>query len=253
MEVVIYIFTAILCYMVSGIVHELGHIIVGLINGWKFYLLVIGPLGIKVDEQGRVKFYLEKRIAMWGGVGCTLPKQTKENSIKVWEKVLIGGPLASIVMGIIFLPLGIITAKIVFLLLGAMPLAMGIVCILPLPLKTGILYTDGGRLSRLRRGGQEADEEIALFKLTENQVIGVDFSKVDINSIESLVKSKEVGIKYYGYYYKFLYYKATSNKEKMKLVIEKILMFTYFRQMHYRMCKWILNQILLLLMFLMVI
>lgn len=166
MRIVVYIFTAILCYLASGIVHELGHIVVGLIKGWKFYLLIIGPLGITVDEGDNIKFYLEKRVIMWGGAGCTLPKEVNENNIKIWSKVLLGGPLASIIMGMIFLPVGIITGNIVFLLLGAMPLAMGIICILPLPLKTGILYTDGGRLSRLHKGGQEADEEIALFKLT---------------------------------------------------------------------------------------
>lgn len=222
MRIVVYILTAILCYLVSGIVHELGHIAVGLIKGWKFYLLIIGPLGITVDERDNIKFYLEKRVIMWGGVGCTLPKEVNENNIKIWSKVLLGGPLASIIMGIIFLPVGIITESIVFLLLGAMPLAMGIICILPLPLKTGISYTDGGRLSRLHKGGQEADEEIALFKLTENQITGGDFSKIDLNSIESLLKSKEVEINYYGYYYKFQYYKAISNIEKMKLVIEKM-------------------------------
>lgn len=222
MRIVVYIFTAILCYLASGIVHELGHIVVGLIKGWKFYLLIIGPLGITIDEGDNIKFYLEKRVIMWGGVGCTLPKEVNENNIKIWSKVLLGGPLASIIMGLIFLPVGIISGNIVFLLLGAMPLAMGIICILPLPLKTGILYTDGGRLSRLHKGGQEADEEIALFKLTENQITDGDFSKIDLNSIESLLKSKEAGINYYGYYYKFRYYKATSNTEKMKLVIEKM-------------------------------
>ena len=74
----------------------------------------------------------------------------------------------------------------------------------------------------MHKGGQEADEEIALFKLTENQITGGDFSRINLNSIESLLKSKEVGINYYGYYYKFKYYKATSNIEKMKLVIEKM-------------------------------
>ncbi|MEQ8154660.1 MAG: hypothetical protein ABRQ25_07235 [Clostridiaceae bacterium] len=222
MIIVTYILTAILCYMFSGIVHELGHITVGLIKGWKFYLLIIGPLGIRADEGNNIKFYLEKRVAMWGGVGCTLPEEINEKNIEIWSKVLLGGPLASIIMGSIFLPVGIIKANIVFLLLGAMPLAMGIICILPLPLKTGILYTDGGRWSRLHKGGQEADEEIALFKLTENQITGGDFSKIDLNSIESLIKSKEAGINYYGYYYKFQYYKATSNIEKMKLVIEKM-------------------------------
>lgn len=222
MIIAIFILTAILCYLVSGIVHELGHIVVGLIKGWRFYLLVIGPLGITIDERNNLKFYLEKQVTMWGGVGCTLPKEADENNIEIWSKVLLGGPLASIIMGVIFLPLGVISKNIVFLLLGAMPLAMGIVCILPLPLKTGILYTDGGRWSRLHKGGQETDEEIALFKLIENQITGSDFSKVDLNSIESLLKSKDVSINYYGYYYKFQYYKATSNKEKMKLVIEKM-------------------------------
>ncbi|MFL0252020.1 site-2 protease family protein [Clostridium neuense] len=222
MLIINFILTSILCYFISGIVHELGHIIVGLINGWKFYLLIVGPLGITRNEHNSIKFYFEKHAAMWGGVSCTLPKEANENNIKIWSKVLLGGPLASIIMGIIFLPLSIITKNIVFLLLGAMPLGMGIICILPLPLKTGILYTDGGRWSRLHKGGQEAAEEIALFKLTENQIICRDFSKIDLNSIESLLKSNDIVINYYGYYYKFQYYKATSNKEKMELVIAKM-------------------------------
>ncbi|MFZ7119881.1 MAG: site-2 protease family protein [Eubacteriaceae bacterium] len=222
MEIGIYILISILCYLVSGIIHELGHIIVGLINGWKFHLLVIGPIGVKSDEHGKINFYLEKRTVMWGGVGCVLPQEVKEDNIKIWSKVLLGGPFASIAMGIIFLPFGIITENIVLLLLGAMPLAMGIVCILPVPLKTGILYTDGGRWSRLHKGGQEADEEVALFKLTENQFACGDLSKIDINIIEPLLKSKEVGINYYGYYYKYKYYEAISNKEKMEFIIEEM-------------------------------
>jgi len=67
-----------------------------------------------------------------------------------------------------------------------------------------------------------SNNPIALFKLTEIQITGNDFSKVDFNSIESLIKSTEVGIKYYGYYYNFQYYKALSNEEKMELAIEKM-------------------------------
>lgn len=222
MGVAIYILTAILCYFISAIIHELGHIFVGLLNGWRFYMLVIGPLGIKADQSGRITFYLEKQIALWGGVGGTLPRYPKEDNIKVWSKILLGGPIASIVMGIIFLPVGIITENLAFLLLGAMPVGMGIMCVLPLPLKTGILYTDGGRWSRLHKGGQEADEEIALFRLTENEATGGDFSQIDLNSIKPLIQSKEVGIMYYGYYYFFRYYKAISNKEKMQSAIEKM-------------------------------
>src|SRR6056297_1656258 len=222
MEIIVYILISVLCYVVSGIVHELGHIIIGLMNGWKFSLVILGPLGLKVDENGHIKVYFEKRISLWGGVGGTLPKEMKEDNIKIWSKILLGGPLASIIMGVIFLPLGIIKENIIFLLLGAMPLAMGIVSILPLPLKTGILYTDGGRWSRLHKGGQEADEEIALFKFTEYQITTEDFSKLDVNCIDSLLKSKELSINYYGYYYKFQYYKAISNEEKMNFFIQEM-------------------------------
>jgi len=211
-----------LSYVVSGIVHELGHIIIGLMNGWKFSLFILGPLGLKVDENGHIKAYFEKRISLWGGVGGTFPKEIKEDNIKIWSKILLGGPLASIIMGAIFLPLGIIKDNIIFILLGAMPLAMGIVSILPIPLKTGILYTDGGRLIRLNKGGQEADEENALFKLTEYQNISGDFSKFDINCIDPLLRSKDISINYYGYYYKFQYYKEISDKEKMNFFIKKM-------------------------------
>src|SRR6056297_986158 len=222
MEIIVYILISVLCYVVSGIVHELGHIIIGLMNGWKFSLVILGPLGLKVDENGHIKAYFEKRISLWGGVGGTFPKEIKEDNIKIWSKILLGGPLASIIMGAIFLPLGIIKDNIIFILLGAMPLAMGIVSILPIPLKTGILYTDGGRLSRLNKGGQEADEEIALFKLTEYQNISGDFSKFDINCIDPLLKSKDISINYYGYYYKFQYYKEIFDKEKMNFFIKKM-------------------------------
>jgi len=222
MEVAIYILIAILCYLISGLVHELGHVIVGLANGWKFYLLVIGPLGIKTDDKGKIKVYFEKQMVMWGGVGGTLPQNTNVDNIKIWSNVLLGGPLASIVMGVVFLPLGIITKNIVLLLLGAMPLGMGIMCALPLPIKTGILFTDGGRWSRLHKGGQEADEEIALFKLTENEFIGGDFLNNDLKSIESLIKSKEMNIQYYGYYYEYHYHKSRNNEENMELAVRNM-------------------------------
>jgi hypothetical protein len=222
MEIVIYIISAILCYLISGIVHELGHIIVGLANGWKFSLLVIGPLGIKADEKGKINIYLEKQFVLWGGVGCTIPKNANTDNIKIWSHVLLGGPLASIVMGIIFLPIGIITQNIVLLLLGAMSLGMGIICILPLPLKTGITYSDGARWSRLRKEGQEADEEIALFKLMENEITGGNFLGIDLKSIETLIKSKELEIQYYGYYCKFKYFKARKNEIEMRSAIKEI-------------------------------
>lgn len=219
-DIVLYILSCIICYFISGIVHELGHIIVGLANGWKFYLLIIGPLGIKTDEYGKIKLYFEKQVMLWGGVGGTFPTESSDKNIKIWSRVLLGGPIASLVMGAIFLPLGIVTGNLFLILLGVMPLGMGIICILPLPLKTGITYTDGGRWSRLHKSGQEAEEEIALFKLTEIGMTGSNYEAINPTHIEALIKSNELGIRYYGYYYKFKYYKTKANDNECVLALE---------------------------------
>ncbi len=222
MEFINYILTSILSYFIAGVIHELGHIFVGLANGWKFWLLVIGPLGIKADDNDKIKFYFEKNIALWGGVGGTIPKTANKNNIKIWSKVLLGGPLASIIMGIIFLPIGVMMDNLFLILLGAMALGMGIVSGLPLPLKTGILFVDGKRWYRLSHGGQEADEEIALFNIVEHINTGGKYSSIKLSSIEALINSKEVGIQYYGYYSKYQYYKELKEEVEMIEAFEKM-------------------------------
>lgn len=220
MEVLVYILTALLCYWIAGLIHEMGHIIIGLIYGWKFTLLVIGPIGLKVNETGKLQFYLEKRLVLWGGVGGTMPREVNVNNSQIWGKILLGGPLISILSGIFFLPFGIIEKNMMLLLLGAMSLGMGIMCVLPLPIKTGITYSDGMRWSRLHKKGQEADEEIALFKLAENEITGNDISALDQRQMEPLIKSKEAEFRYYGYYYFYQYHKSNKNDIEMQAALQ---------------------------------
>lgn len=220
MKILIFIIIAILCYWVSGIIHELGHIVVGLVNGWKFYMLTVGPFGLKADKNGKIKVYFEKHIMSWGGVGSTLPQNKNADNVSIWSKVLLGGPISSIIMGCIFLPLGFAYKNIALLLLGAMPLGMGIVCALPLPLKTGITYTDGARWSRLHKGGQDKAEEIALFKMVEHNLFGSNYSEIRYSDFEPLLFAKLDTIKYYGNYYAYRYYQARQDDENMKKAFE---------------------------------
>lgn len=206
MQITLLIVLSILSYWISGIVHEAGHLIVGLMNGWKFHLLVVGPLGFKLNEQGKLVAYFERNMILWGGVGAALPQTNDPSNLAVWKKVLIGGPAASIIMGLTFLPLGMVTDNVFLLLLGAMPLGMGIACGLPLPLKTGILYTDGGRLARLNSTGQKHLEEKALFTLTQSSICSAGFQDVPYSDIEHLMQSEDHSIKYYGYYYSYRYF-----------------------------------------------
>jgi hypothetical protein len=212
MKILIFILTALFSYWISGLVHEMGHISVGLRYGWKFYLLVVGPIGLRRnDDSDKVSIYLEKNPTMWGGVGAAIPREARADNMKIWPKVLLGGPIASIIMGCIFTPLGIMTANFALLLLGLMPLGMGIACLLPL--KTGITYTDGARWRRIRGGGQGTLEETALFKMMENSITKRDMRQIKYSDFEPLLHADLPAIKYYGYYYSYLFYQARNDEE----------------------------------------
>ncbi len=204
MEVVIVLISFIPCYLISTMVHELGHIICGLFYRWKLFMLVVGPIKIyRETMDSKIKIGIEKNIIMWFGVGGTLPTKESKDNIKIWGKILLAGPLSSIMFSIIMLPFLIITKNIIFLLLTLMPFSMGIMCLIPMKLKTGILYNDGTRYKRIKSGGQEEQEEESIFKLVEISIIDGKNSLYPIDLIKPLLNSKDYALKYYGYYYSY--------------------------------------------------
>ena len=67
---------AVIGYFMSTIIHELGHVVCGLINRWKFYMLVVGPFKLYREDNDLnkgIKFGIEKNPALWGGCGGTFP------------------------------------------------------------------------------------------------------------------------------------------------------------------------------------
>jgi len=197
-------------------------VIIGLRYGWKFHLLVIGPFGLKRSENGKIRFYFEKRFALWGGVGGTIPQDANPDKIKEWAMILLAGPMASIVLGSGFLTAGLFSESLFLILLGAMSLGMGTVSALPLPIKTGILYTDGGRVMRIRKGGQEAREEAAMLDLVICECTGASFTDVNDSFIETLINAKDYSIRYYGYYYKYKFHKAQNNLAEANFAISEM-------------------------------
>jgi hypothetical protein len=162
--------------------------------------------------------FIRENPVMWGGVGGTFPIKEGENNIKIWSSVLLGGPIASIIMGGMFLGFCFINFNIIWLLLGLMPISMGVVCLLPL--KTGITYTDGKRWHRLRSGGQDQAEEIAIFKMTEFEQFGKDKSTIQKEDFEALLSAELPALRYYGNYYLFQYYIAHNDEENKANTLE---------------------------------
>jgi len=212
-EIVLLTIIALPTYWISAVVHELGHIIVGLANGWKMSLLVVGPMGIKREED-KLSLYFEKNIILWGGIGGVFPTKNDVNNVKVWSKVLLGGPIASILMGIVFCIIWFFHSNFFLLLLGLMPLSMGIGCLLPV--KTGISYADGERWRRLRDGGKGEAEEIALLRMLEFEQSGKDESLMQKTDFEALLDADYPVHRYLGHYYLYRYY-ATQNETDKKI------------------------------------
>ncbi|MCL1965106.1 MAG: hypothetical protein FWF69_08615 [Firmicutes bacterium] len=208
--IISFILIALLSYWLSAMIHELGHIIVGLANGWKLFMLVVGFIGIK-RKGDKLTLYFEKNPVMWGGVGGTFPIKESDDNIKIWSKILLGGPITSIITGMIFLSVCLFSFHIGWLLLGLMPISMGIACLLPFT--TGLTYTDGKRWRRLHNGGKEAAEETAIFKMAEFEQLEKDKSLMKKEDFEVLLEAELPALRYYGNYYLYQYYDINNNLE----------------------------------------
>lgn len=225
MEYVYIILIMIISYFLSSYVHEMGHIIGGKIFKWDFIYLVVGPIKIE-NVQGKVNISIEKNPSLWGGVGLVLPKDGDYDKLDAkWKRVLIAGPLASILVGSICVIICILVVNyfysfILFLMIGAMQIGMGIVCLLPLKNPCG--YTDGERYRRINRNNNEKKEEISLLKISLIDYYNKDFSNIEYKDIEVLVNSKHSSISYYGYYYSYIYYSNMKNDDKKQFYINKM-------------------------------
>lgn len=223
MEIILILIGAIVCYLVSTMIHELGHVVCGLLHHWKLYMLVVGPMKLyRESMDSKLKIGIEKNTLLWCGVGGTLPAKESEENVKIWGKILLAGPLTSMVFGILMLPVFIVTKNIFALLLCLMPIAMGAMCIIPMKMKTGFLYNDGTRYKRLRAGGQESAEEQAIFRLLEVSLFGGEERIYPTNLIEPLRKSADLDFQYYGYYYSYVNAVHIGKTEEAKILLDNM-------------------------------
>ena len=206
---------AILSYIalsiVASAVHELGHLLMGLAVGFKFHMLVVGPFGLKRNENDKVKFYLEKDLSLWGGIGAALPTNDDDSNYEKFGHVLLAGPAASILFGSICLPLGIHFDQMLLILLGTMPIAMGLVCLVPF--RNGAFYTDGGRWLRMFKNEKTRAVEIATWRMTQKAIVTGNCAELDTKDIALLTNDEDSRTQYLGHYYAYHLHNDKHNHE----------------------------------------
>lgn len=211
MEILVLLILAALSFMISSAVHELGHALMGISEGFKFHWFVAGPLGLKRDENDRIVFYFEKDISYWGGIAATLPRKEEKDNYKKFGRVLLGGPAASILIGSISLISGILFGQSFFLMLGLMSLAIGTISLIPM--RNGAFYTDGGRWLRMHKNEAAKAVELALWNLTQNAFIHGDYTQVNLDEINILKNDQDLRAQYLGHYFAYHFYHDNQDEE----------------------------------------
>ena len=118
MELIQLVICCIICYFVSALVHELGHVVCGLLHHRKLFLLVVGPLKLyRESVDSKIKIGIEKNPLLWCGVGGTFPTKQSEENLNTWSQILLAGPLSSIVFGIVMIPVFVLTRVDIWIIL----------------------------------------------------------------------------------------------------------------------------------------
>ncbi|HRI61567.1 MAG TPA: M50 family metallopeptidase [Saprospiraceae bacterium] len=156
--------------------HELGHLLAGLVQGFRLALYTAGFLGVRGTEHGAQVFF-NRDLNLVGGLAATFPEHLVSGPAlrRKFAWIVAAGPLTSLIVGIA----GLVIGRMVWLQMDASaPLATkasllflfvtGIMsCLIflatSLPLPTSGFMTDGARLlSLFDRGEKGLREEAGL-------------------------------------------------------------------------------------------
>lgn len=207
-------------------VHELGHLLTGLAQGFRFELFVVFLLGIKRTDKG-IRVYLNKELGYMGGLAATVPTTSSPKNRKRLAYTVLAGPLASLLFAGVCLLLVIFTRNILWtfwLMAGAT--SFGLFFATTIPYKSGIFFTDRARFQRLISKGPEGKAEEALLDLIAKATTENSYKNISLENARLLQHDKETFVRFWGYYYEYEYFKANKNpaeaeKAKDQLVLLK--------------------------------
>ncbi|MEL7124290.1 MAG: site-2 protease family protein [Bacteroidota bacterium] len=184
-------------HLVLG-VHELGHLLVGLVQGFRFELYVVGFLGIKREEE-KVKVYFNKNLGYYGGVAATSPTDGSPDNAKKFARILLAGPIASILFAVICYVIALYSFgewKFIFYL-GALA-SIGIFIATTVPSRTGMFFTDRKRFQRLIKPGKDREIELAMLNIMGQFTKDNSYENIKKSDIELMTKDDTPFIRYFG-------------------------------------------------------
>lgn len=179
-------------------VHELGHVVAGLVQGFRFELFVVGLLGVKRDED-KVRVYLNKNMGYYGGVASTLPVERSPDNLKKFANMVLAGPIASLLFAVGCLVASqFVGAPYGLLLYTGGVTSIGIFLATTVPSKTGMFFTDRKRYQRLMTPGHTQETELAMLNIISHFTKDGSYKNVSREDVELLITDDVPSMKYYG-------------------------------------------------------
>lgn len=196
--------------------HELGHVLVGLSQRFRFMSLTIGPFAWR-RRQDRIRFAWNKSINLSGGLAYMLP-QGEENMARRFATFAAGGPVASLLLGAIGLGLAIALPEgsTVELFAGATGWFSLIIFALTIaPFRAGGFSSDGRRILTLLSNSAAARQEVTLLRVIAFTQSGRPLTELPIQAIEEGIVSEAITPQYRAFfeYYRYLYHLVMGERD----------------------------------------
>lgn len=179
-------------------IHELGHVVMGLLQGFRFELLVVGLLGIRREKE-KIKIYLNKNFSYYGGLGLTVPKDDSSDNGRKFANVLLAGPIASIVFAVMcFFIVNYLANPYGVIVFTAGLGSFGIFLATTIPSRSGMFYTDRKRYQRLMTAGKDQDVELAMLTILGSFVKNQSYKDIKKEVFDVLITDNDLFVKHYG-------------------------------------------------------
>lgn len=205
-----WILQGVLALWLAIILHECGHLVAGLINGWRFQFLAAGPLYFAACDEGGWRFSINKNTLIWRGM-THLQDVDEQVHVNKWLFYMAAGPVFSIGSGLLLLFLALVGHYGLRFagIYAFISIFMGFIAALPLPTAATGIPSDGERIFRLLSKGFEQEVEIAAIQVSKEKEGLVQLSSEEhIAYHETLTKSDDIIYQMMGYMALVRYYRA---------------------------------------------
>ena len=169
--------------VLAVVVHELGHLAGGRLGGMRFLMFVVPPIRITRTAAG-VRITRARNFGSIGGLAASTPDPSRP-LLPQMVPLILGGPLASLLLALASGALAVTTTGTPQLLLATLAVValLGFV-FSAVPLKIGGMWTDGRQLLDLARGGALVERRWVVMSLMMALLAGTRPRDLDARQLE---------------------------------------------------------------------